>query len=282
MALKELWLYDNRLTRLEGKTFSNLTQLRLLVLSRNQISSVSPRAFSGLAELGEVSLHTNLLTSLREGTFQGLPKLVNISLKHNYISSLPAGLLQGQTQLGQLVLHNNSLPNLPSELLSTLTVAKEVLLADNPWRCDQDIVPLRDWLTRHPTKTNLSAVVCLTPSALRGYSIANLTNNELMQDTTTAIPDIAPTEKRRKPHTPPSKTSTPSPAAEATPTQEQGEDTGSGRGNGEGVSRNTQILITAVVCTAVITSLIVCCVCWRRNKRGSRNLGRRNKNNSVI
>ncbi|XP_067086367.1 leucine-rich repeat-containing protein 15 [Osmerus mordax] len=271
MALQELWLYDNRLIRLEDSTFMNLTQLRLLVLSRNQISSVSPHAFRGLEQLGEVSLHTNLLTGLEEGTFQGMPELVNISLEHNQLNSLPSKFLDGLSQMGQLDLHNNSFSNLPPETLDTLTAAREVLLAQNPWRCDQDILPLRDWLRQHPTKVNHSVVLCATPIGLSGEVVADLKDEQFGVLHPSLTPD--PPEDRWEISTLAPKKSTLAPTASVTPTRQH-----TNNGKGEGVSRDIHIIIIAVVCTAVITSLIICCVCWRRKKKESHNLGRRSKN----
>ncbi|GLD50085.1 uncharacterized protein AKAME5_002778500, partial [Lates japonicus] len=223
MALKELWLYDNKLSRVEGDTFRNLTQLHLLVLSRNQISYVATGAFRGLEQLGEISLHTNLLTNLQAGTFQGLPSLVNISLEHNFISSLPLGFLQGVSHLGQIDLRNNSLSNLPQESLDALNVAEEVLLQLNPWRCDKDILPLRDWLRQHPSKANQTLVVCEIPPTLNGEVIALLTNENPMPLSSTEEPVLTSTEKRRKPHTPPTRRSTSSPAVKTTATSEHEE-----------------------------------------------------------
>ncbi|KAJ8357333.1 hypothetical protein SKAU_G00201270 [Synaphobranchus kaupii] len=173
MPLQKLWLHDNKLNRLEGDVFQNLTQLRLLVLNRNRIGSVSVHAFRGLGALGELSLHTNMLDSLEEGTFSGLTSLVNISLEHNHLRSLPGNLLHGLASLKRLDIHNNSLPNLPRELLASLDSVDEVLLSQNPWQCDQDIVPLRDWLRVHSSKVqNFSGMVCHLPVSLSGINIA--------------------------------------------------------------------------------------------------------------
>ncbi|CAG08059.1 unnamed protein product, partial [Tetraodon nigroviridis] len=182
MPLKELWLYDNKLSRVEDDTFRNLTQLFLLVLSRNQISHVSAGAFRGLEKIGEISLHTNLLTSLEAGTFQGLPNLFHISLEHNFLSSLPAGVLQGVNRLENIDLHNNSFPNLPQTSLDSLTPATTVLLQQNPWRCDLYILPLRDWLRNHPSKANQTLVICESPFTTNGELIA------LLEDTNVVPP----------------------------------------------------------------------------------------------
>ncbi|KAJ8390383.1 hypothetical protein AAFF_G00107770 [Aldrovandia affinis] len=180
MPLEELWLYDNRLTSLEDDVFRGLTRLRLLVLSRNRISDVSVGAFRGLAALREVSLHTNRLSGLQEGTFGGLTALVNVSLKHNRLRSLPGKLLHGLPALRLLNLHNNSLPSLSGELLASLESADRVALALNPWACDRNIAPLRDWLRVHGSKVqNFSAIVCHSPPYLSGARVADLADHNL-------------------------------------------------------------------------------------------------------
>uniref|UniRef100_A0A3B3RWW5 LRRCT domain-containing protein n=1 Tax=Paramormyrops kingsleyae TaxID=1676925 RepID=A0A3B3RWW5_9TELE len=161
LLLTELWLYSNNLTRLEDGIFRNLTKLQLLILSRNSICSVSAGAFAGLSDLREVSLHTNRLVSLEEGTFAHLNNLVNISLRC-------------------VNLHDNSLYNLHTELLNSLQDTEEIVLSQNPWRCDHDIIPFRNWLQAHWSKVpNLTSVVCQTPLNLSRINIAKLTDKDL-------------------------------------------------------------------------------------------------------
>lgn len=275
MPLQELWLYDNKLSTLEEDTFRNLTHLRLLVLSRNRIHHVSGRAFTGLVQVGEVSLHTNLLTTLQAGTFQGMPNLVNISLEHNLISSLPTGLLQGVTTLGQIDLRNNSLHNLPQQSLDELEVASEILLQQNPWRCDRDILPLLNWVKRNPTKVNQTLVVCETPFELRGEEIALLTAENLVPTGSTAEPPLTSTEKMRKPTSPPAEQSASSPAA----TDNSKAELDNGMGSGAAWNSTwVTIIAIAVVATVVISTVIFSCLCWKRKKRGRGEIGRRNKN----
>ncbi|XP_068175354.1 slit homolog 1 protein [Antennarius striatus] len=279
MNLRELWLYDNKLSRVEDDTFKNLTELHLLVLSRNLISHVSTRAFSGLDKLFEVSLHTNLLTTLQAGTFQGLPNLFHISLENNFINVIPLGFLQGVNDLGQLDLRNNSFPNLPLDSLNALNVVQEVRLEQNPWRCDKDILPLRDWLIQNPTKANVTAMVCETPSSLNGGMITMLTDLVLMPLSSTLEPVLDSTEKR-KPNTPPVRLSTSLPAAKTTPTSEHEGVTSGDERDKETVHNDTSVIliVIAVVSTVIITAIIISCVCWRRNKRGRADIGSRTKN----
>lgn len=280
MPLKELWLYDNKLSRVEDDTFRNLTQLLLLVLSRNQISHVSAGAFRGLEKVREVSLHTNLLTSLQAGTFRGLPNLFHISLEHNFLSSLPAGVLQGVNQLENIDLHNNSFPNLPRTSLDALTVVKTVLLRQNPWRCDLDIRPLRDWLRNHPSKANQTLVICESPLSRNGELVALLEDSDLLPLNSTLQPALNSTEKDGKLIVPQTPESTSSNTVKTTAVSDVEENAGDGGLENEaGLEETSVILIAiAVVSAVVISTVIVSCVCWRRRKRGRGEIGRRNKN----
>lgn len=280
MPLKELWLYDNKLSRVENDTFRNLTQLFLLVLSRNQISHVSAGAFRGLEKIGEISLHTNLLTSLQAGTFQGLPSLFHISLEHNFLSSLPAGVLQGVSRLENIDLHNNSFPNLPQTSLDALTVAATVLLQQNPWRCDLDILPLRDWLRNHPSKANQSLVICESPFRMNGELIALLEDGDVVPPNSTLQPVLNSTEKDSKPIVPQTTGSTSSNTVKPTTMSDVEDDTGDGRTEVEAGPNDTSVIliVIAVVSAVIIITVIVSCVCWRRKKRGRGQIDRRNKN----
>uniref|UniRef100_A0A3B3UAN0 LRRCT domain-containing protein n=1 Tax=Poecilia latipinna TaxID=48699 RepID=A0A3B3UAN0_9TELE len=214
MVLQELWLYDNKLSRVDDDTFRNLTHLRLLVLSRNQISYVSEGAFRGLTQLGEVSLHSNRLTSLQARTFEELPSL-------------------------------------------------NVLLQQNPWRCDKNILPLRNWLKLYPSKVNQTLVVCETPLNLQGEIIAMLADEDLLPVSPSKDPVSASTERTR-PHTDLPKQSSTSAEVLTTPTSEQENETNGGQGGG--------------VQTNNISLIIIGCVCWKRNRRGNENISQMSRN----
>ncbi|XP_050967675.1 LOW QUALITY PROTEIN: leucine-rich repeat-containing protein 15 [Labeo rohita] len=285
MALQELWLYDNMLTHLEENVFSNLTEIRLLVLSRNRIQHISPGAFSGLMKLEEISLHTNRLTTVEAGIFKGLPKLVNISIENNQIQHIPLKLLDGLPHLHLLELQNNSLQNLPKEFLNSLSIVDNIIVNQNPWRCDRDIIPFRDWLGQYPEKVkNLTSLMCFTPPVLNVRNIRDLKEDDFMVSQTPVVTtvdlsaestpaDSEPTEGHL-PHTSPTKTSNSTTVPE---------DTSGGDAVGQGLSKDKLIIIIAIVCTAVIVGIIAC-VLWRRNKRGSEDLDRqrKRKTNSVI
>uniref|UniRef100_A0A8C1Y6W6 Uncharacterized protein n=1 Tax=Cyprinus carpio TaxID=7962 RepID=A0A8C1Y6W6_CYPCA len=175
--------------------FSNLTEIRLLVLSRNRIQHISPGAFNGLMELEEISLHTNRLTSIEAGIFKGLPKLANISIENNQIQHIPIQLLDGVSRLHLLELQNNSLPNLPKPFLDSLSIVDNIMVHQNPWRCDHNIIPFRDWLGQYPEKVkNITSLMCYAPPALNGRNIRELKEDDIMVSQTAAetTVDISP------------------------------------------------------------------------------------------
>uniref|UniRef100_A0AAY4CIH7 Uncharacterized protein n=1 Tax=Denticeps clupeoides TaxID=299321 RepID=A0AAY4CIH7_9TELE len=262
-SLRKLYLSNNRLSALPGGIFMNMPNLTRFTLHENNLQNLSTGdGVFRLINIQEVSLHTNRIKQLEMGIFSGLPNLVHISLEHNQIKSLSGQLLHGVSSLRQLDLHNNSLINAPQDFLDSLQVVNEVLLAMNPWRCDRDIIKLRDWMLLNPHKVaNLSLIKCQSPPALNATKITDLTDQDI-DATPSHAPSVipysqsqSPTDKRRRPHTPSGKRSTPVPATRATTAPEQGGDTHTRDIVSCGLSKHTH-LITALVCTAIITSFL--------------------------
>ncbi|KAG5276063.1 hypothetical protein AALO_G00127490 [Alosa alosa] len=172
------------------------------------------------------------------------------------------------------------------DFLESLHIVDEVLLTLNPWKCDKDIIPLRDWLKQFPLKVPSSeGILCLGPTSLSDFVIRDIPDKNLIQPTTqapTEVDPVTPTEKRRRPHTTPSRRSTPLPTINATTKSDQGEDTSSGQGNGTSQLQGNHLIIITVVCMAIIVSTILGVACWRRYKRDSRDLHQQPKSNSVI
>uniref|UniRef100_A0A3B4FEC8 Leucine-rich repeat-containing protein 15-like n=1 Tax=Pundamilia nyererei TaxID=303518 RepID=A0A3B4FEC8_9CICH len=184
--LSYLSLSGNKVSQLSRETFKGLSQIITLRLNRNMLQELQVGTLDDLVNLGELSLQDNQITHLHRDLFSKTPKLQKLFLSNNKITSLPEGIFLNVPNLSQISLYENQLETLGPRVfgLDTLTASEEVLLQQNPWRCDKDILPLRDCL-----------VVCDEPV-------------------------LTSTEKRRRPHTPPAKRSTPSPAVKTTPTSE--------------------------------------------------------------
>uniref|UniRef100_A0A8C9VV12 LRRCT domain-containing protein n=1 Tax=Scleropages formosus TaxID=113540 RepID=A0A8C9VV12_SCLFO len=202
--LISLSLIGTKLKHLLDRLFMKLESLETLLLSDNDIGRVSPETFRGLGKLKKLSLSGNVLQEIPQGTFDDLLELEYLSLRQNKIQHLPGslfsklenlrklflsknqlsrlseGLFLNLRNLEQLTVFENRLESLGTGLLDFLNGTEEVVLTQNPWRCDQDILPLRDWLLGHQSKVkNLSTLVCLSPPTLKGTRIVDLTTKVL-------------------------------------------------------------------------------------------------------
>ncbi|NXS47586.1 GPV protein, partial [Balaeniceps rex] len=187
--LGSLWLYQTKLSTIPDFVFSNLTNLELLVLSFNPELSVLPKnVFSGLNELRGLSLHTNNISSLPEGIFLSLQKLQNISLFDSRLEALPRNLFHNLKHLQKVYLNSTKLQSLPGDFFTALPELQEVFLADNPWKCDCQILGFREWLQKSTEIVkNVSSLMCDSPLALQNISLVALTGHHLKCLPTTAI-----------------------------------------------------------------------------------------------
>ncbi|XP_026580042.1 platelet glycoprotein Ib alpha chain-like, partial [Pseudonaja textilis] len=145
--LKNLLLSHNGLESLPA--FPGLPGLKVLALGHNRLSQLPEGGFRGLEKLDELQLQENQLESLPVGAFEGLEELKDLDLSDNRLASLPPELLSQLSNLEILRLERNRLERLPEGFFSEEAVYVFVYLVGNPWRCDCQLMYLRDWIVEN-------------------------------------------------------------------------------------------------------------------------------------
>lgn len=109
LLLQSLNLSSNHITDIEKLSFSGLTELEVLDLSRNNIFSIDAEAFHSTQNLSIVRLANNRLTEINETVFSPLILLKYLDLSNNKISSIQKEMFHRNTGLEWLSLTNNRL-----------------------------------------------------------------------------------------------------------------------------------------------------------------------------
>jgi hypothetical protein len=107
--LKMLSLSKNTIQRLPDNFFDNLVNLTHLDMSYNQLSSIDRKIFSMLISLEMLSLKSNLISSIEQDSFSKILKLKTINLKKNKLTELNHSLFFGLTNLKSIKIDNNVL-----------------------------------------------------------------------------------------------------------------------------------------------------------------------------
>ena len=208
--LQTLDLSHNNIRRLPTMTFSRNPRVQRLDLSYNPLARLEPRCFRGLAELrilllssaGVVPSSTDededkswtAAADVDPSVFTDVENLQFLDLSNSprlaagLLSAVDAGadrrpdatLLAHIAGVTDLNLMHDNLTRLPAALPHRLPQLRSVKLGGNPWRCDADIAWLTRWLrSRAVSFFEAHRIVCVTPPALRGRPIAELSETDL-------------------------------------------------------------------------------------------------------
>lgn len=94
--LKYLSLGHNRIDRILGKDFQNLSNLVKIDLSFNKISVIDKVTFQNMSLLGELNLSDNSLDSVDKEYFKYTNHIFSVNLKSNKLKYLPVELFKGK------------------------------------------------------------------------------------------------------------------------------------------------------------------------------------------
>ena len=110
--LDTLYLSENKIERLDERTFGELRVLRKLDLGHNRLSStISKRLLESQRLLVDLNLENNFIRTIEFNAFEATISLSKLNLAFNQLSHIDAGLFKGLT-LSELNLSGNQLMNL--------------------------------------------------------------------------------------------------------------------------------------------------------------------------
>ncbi|TWW64121.1 SLIT and NTRK-like protein 6 [Takifugu flavidus] len=196
-------LYKNDLVELLAEEMEGLKNALSLHIGGNSIQELDPGVFSALGSLKKLHINSNFLVTLREDTFQGLVNLEFLQADTNFIQVIEPGAFNKLIRLKVLILNDNSIEFLPNNIfrfvplthldlrgnkLQTLPYVgflehigriMELLLEDNDWACDCDILHLKIWMENMRAQSAIGDVVCSTPQHLKGTILAKVKRDVL-------------------------------------------------------------------------------------------------------
>lgn len=166
-----LHLENNGLHDIVPGAFLGLQLVKRLHINNNKIRSFRKSTFLGLDDLEYLQADFNLLRDIDPAVFRDLNKLEVLILNDNLISALPINVFQ-HVPITHLDLRGNRIKTLPYEgILEQIPGIAEVLLEDNPWDCNCDLVSLKEWLENIPHNALIGRVICEAPTRLQGSDL---------------------------------------------------------------------------------------------------------------
>lgn len=196
-------LYKNDLVELLAEDVEAFKNAITLHLGANSIQELEPGVFSALGSLKKLHINSNFLVMLKEDTFQGLVNLEYLQADTNFIRVVEPGAFSKLIRLKVLILNDNSIDFLPSNIfrfvplthldlrgnkLQTLPYVgflehigriMELLLEDNDWVCNCEILHLKVWIENMRAQSSIGEVVCNKPENLKGTSLARVKRDSL-------------------------------------------------------------------------------------------------------
>ncbi|XP_054646833.1 SLIT and NTRK-like protein 1 [Dunckerocampus dactyliophorus] len=174
-----LHLENNGLHDIVPGAFLGLQLVKRLHINNNKIRSFRKSTFLGLDDLEYLQADFNLLRDIDPAVFRDLNKLEVLILNDNLISALPINVFQ-HVPITHLDLRGNRIKTLPYEgILEQIPGIVEVLLEDNPWDCNCDLVSLKEWLENIPPNALIGRVICEAPTRLQGSDLNETSEAEL-------------------------------------------------------------------------------------------------------
>ncbi|XP_023665396.1 SLIT and NTRK-like protein 6 [Paramormyrops kingsleyae] len=196
-------LHKNDLVELHAEDLSDFRNAVSLHFGANSIQELEPGIFNGFSSLKKLHINRNFLVMLKEDTFQGLVNLEYLQADTNFIQVIEPGTFSKLVRLKVLILNDNSIEFMPSNIFRFVPLTHvdlrgnqlqslpyvgflehigrimELLLDDNDWVCDCEIMPLKIWMEDMRTLSAISEVVCVAPPHLKGSLLGKVKKDVL-------------------------------------------------------------------------------------------------------
>ncbi len=164
-STKKLDINWNNINSLGAEVFSEMPDLRVLMLRGNSIAYVDPNALQGVQKLRKLDLTSNEIVDLAADFFAPVPDLKFLILGDNNIDTLDPQIFQYTLSLQAIYLHRNPLGSVDENLFRNLASLRVLKLM----KTDLGSLPM----------DLLSDLISLEWLDLRGNSLTTLTSTHL-------------------------------------------------------------------------------------------------------
>ncbi|RVE42134.1 hypothetical protein evm_013215 [Chilo suppressalis] len=184
-SVQEISLTKNQIHYVNRQTFYNLPNLTVLTLDENQIKELVTETFYELPALQKLYLTSNNITVIQDGAFRHLVNLVELELDRNNISDLRKECFDGLANLKRLDLRRNKIGVLNSFTFIELWNLHSLLLDYNEisvlaQRTFDGLSQLRKLSLSHNKLVTLASGLF---EGVRGLSAIDLRHNKLRRFT---------------------------------------------------------------------------------------------------
>ncbi len=129
--LERLDISSNRLVTLNASSFRALSALTEIKMHDNPLHNISAGLFSNLLEIKTLDLSGTCLTEVVAKTFEGMTALEDLNLSNGFISSVSPEAFRSATRLSTLNLAHNNLTSLERPVFTLIANSLEVLQLDH-------------------------------------------------------------------------------------------------------------------------------------------------------
>ncbi|KAH9507082.1 Leucine rich repeat C-terminal domain [Dermatophagoides farinae] len=185
--LQKLFIPKCKLGAIADDAFYQLTNLVELDLSDNLLTHVPVKALANATNLRRLLLNNNHIATITSESFAALNSLKFLNLSGCKTHTIEARAFYGLRDLEYLYLHDNQLTTLPYAVVADLPALYSFELYRNPWQCNCEMRPTREWMIRNNVGQSIPAT-CDLPIRLSG-----LMWNSLDLDDFACEPDIITT-----------------------------------------------------------------------------------------